>query len=211
MIQQQLENIQKWLVQHASKIADQSLNPSASISEIEQFEQKLSKRLPEAFKDLYSWHNGMNEAENLGNLFYGMELFSLDRILQYRANLADLANAGLSLEHTDPQINPDNAHNPEWIIFAHDGGRTGLYLDLAPTSQGKVGQIIFVDVDFDVAILVADSIEALVNDFASDLMAGLYELNEDALEDENEFLECDGSIDLVNWHNSQRWARPLFK
>lgn len=211
MIQQQLENIQKWLAQHAAKIANQSLNPSASSSEIEQFEQRLSKHLPDDFKHLYSWHNGMNEAENLGNLFYGMELFSLDHILQYRANLADLANAGLSLEHTDPQINPDNTHNPDWIIFAHDGGRTGLYLDLAPTSQGKVGQIIFVDVDFDVAILVADSIEALVNDFASDLQADLYALNEDALEDENEFLECDESIDLVNWHNSQRWARPAFE
>lgn len=45
MIQQQLENIQKWLAQHASKIADQSLNLAASISEIEQFEQKLSKHL----------------------------------------------------------------------------------------------------------------------------------------------------------------------
>ena len=35
MIQKQLENIQNWLVQHAAKIANQSLNPAAIIVDIE--------------------------------------------------------------------------------------------------------------------------------------------------------------------------------
>ncbi len=52
MIQKQLENIQNWLVQHAAKIANQSLNPAASIADIEQFEQRLSKHLPDDFKQL---------------------------------------------------------------------------------------------------------------------------------------------------------------
>lgn len=48
------------------------------------------------------------------------------------------------------------------------------------------------------------------NNFSDDLDNDLYQLNEDALEDENEFLESDAAIDLVNWHMSERWARPDF-
>ena len=82
-----------------------------------------------------------------------------------------------------------------------------MYLDLAPTESGKIGQIIFVDHEYSVAILVADSMFALVQQFSEDLQQGLYHLNEDALEDDNEFLETDVSIDLVNWHNSTRWQK----
>lgn len=51
----------------------------------------------------------------------------------------------------------------------------------------------------------------LIENFLSDLKHGLYQLNEEALEDGNEFLECDESIDLINWHNGGKWARPNFE
>ena len=210
MIQKQLENIQNWLVQHAAKIANQSLNPAASIADIEQFEQRLSKHLPDDFKQLYCWHNGMNEEENLGSLFYGMEFLSLTNIENKRADLADLVDELFVLQHADPQINPTNAHHRDWVQFAHDGGRTGLYVDLAPTAVGQIGQVIFIDHEYDVGILVANSITDLLQQFSDDLDNDLYQLNEDALEDENEFLESDAAIDLVNWHMSERWARPDF-
>lgn len=210
MIQKQLEKIQDWLEQHAPKIVNQSLNSAANTLEISQFEHIISKPLPDDFKQLYCWHNGMNDEENLGSLFYGMEFLSFNKIKDKRVDLADLVDELFVIEHADPQINKTNAHHPDWIIFAHDGGRTGLYLDLAPTSLGKVGQIIFVDHDYNVAILVANSIAELIQQFSEDLQQALYHLNEEALEDDNEFLETDASIDLVNWYSSQRWARPHF-
>lgn len=82
---------------------------------------------------------------------------------------------------------------------------------MAPTTLGKVGQIIFIDMEYEVGILVADSMTQLIENFLSDLEHGLYQLNEEALEDDNEFLECDESIDLINWHNSEKWARPSFE
>lgn len=65
--------------------------------------------------------------------------------------------------------------------------------------------------EYEVGILVADSMTQLIENFLSDLEHGLYQLNEEALEDDNEFLECDESIDLINWHNSEKWARPSFE
>ena len=115
MIQKQLENIQNWLVQHAAKIANQSLNPAASISDIEQFEQRLSKHLPDDSKQLYCWHNGMNEDENLGSLFYGMEFLSLTNIENKRVDLADLVDELFVLQHADPQINTTNDNHRDWV------------------------------------------------------------------------------------------------
>jgi cell wall assembly regulator SMI1 len=83
-------------------------------------------------------------------------------------------------------------------------------VDLAPTAVGQIGQVIFMDHEYDVGILVANSITDLLQQFSDDLDNDLYQLNEDALEDENEFLESDAAIDLVNWHMSERWARPDF-
>jgi cell wall assembly regulator SMI1 len=211
MMQKQLEFIQSWLEQHAPKIATQSLNPAANNTELEAFEVKISKQLPEDFKALYHWHDGMNEEENLGSLFYGMEFLSLANIENRRMQLSDLVAELFVLEHADPEINPSNAYHRDWIQFAHDGGRTGLYLDLAPTASGIHGQIIFIDYDYNVGILVANSLSDLLAQFCNDLQSDLYQLNEDALEDENEFLDSDPSIDLVNWHMSERWARPDFE
>lgn len=153
----------------------------------------------------------MNEEENLGSLFYGMAFLSLSTIENRRLELADLVDELFVLEHADPQINPSNAHHRDWIQFAHDGGRTGLYLDLAPTALGVSGQVIFIDHDYNVGILVANSIDDLLQQFCQDLQADLYQLNEEALEDENEFLETDPTIDIINWHMSERWARPDFE
>ena len=153
----------------------------------------------------------MNEDENLGNLFYGMAFLSLDEIKSKRSEFENWEDELFTLKHADPQIDSKNIQNSDWIIFAHDSGRTGLYLDLAPTTLGKVGQIIFIDMEYEVGILVADSMTQLIENFLSDLEHGLYQLNEEALEDDNEFLECDESIDLINWHNSEKWARPSFE
>lgn len=211
MMQKQLEYIQRWLEQHAPRIAIQSLNPAANNTQLEAFEAQISKQLPEDFKALYRWHDGMNEAQNLGSLFYGMEFLSLANIENRRMQLSDIVTELFILEYADPQINSSNAYHRDWIQFAHDGGRTGLYMDLAPTGTGRSGQIIFIDHEYNVGILVANSLSDLLEQFCNDLQNDLYQLNEDALEDENEFLESDPSIDLVNWHMSERWARPDFE
>ncbi len=82
---------------------------------------------------------------------------------------------------------------------------------MAPTTLGgEVGQIIFIDMEYEIGILVADSMAQLIENFLSDLEHGLYRLNEEALEGGNTFLECDESIDLINWSGSVRGKRFYF-
>jgi cell wall assembly regulator SMI1 len=69
------------------------------------------------------------------------------------------------LEHADPQINPSNAYHRDWIQFAHDGGRTGLYLDLAPTALGVSGQVIFIDHDYNVGFWLPIRLMTYSNSF----------------------------------------------
>lgn len=43
-MQKQLEYIQRWLEQHAPRIATQSLNPAANNTQLEAFEAQISKQ-----------------------------------------------------------------------------------------------------------------------------------------------------------------------
>jgi hypothetical protein len=54
-------------------------------------------------------------------------------------------------------------------------------------------------------ILVSPSLNRFLADFSTDLEAGRYFLDKDALADGNEFLRCQAEIDIVNWSFSPRW------
>ena len=65
--------------------------------------------------------------------------------------------------------------------------------------------------EYNVGFLVAKSIEDLVSVFLNDLNNQFYFLSEDALDDDQEFLEADSTIDIINWHDSERWAHLEFE
>lgn len=205
-----LTAIDRWLAQHAAKILQYSLNPPAELTALHTLEQLSGFALPQSFNTLYQWHNGLDDQENIGNLCYGMSFLSLEQMSAYREEQKDLYGLNFELEHCDVQIKSDNAHHLGWLKFAENGARTGLYLDFDPTAQGTIEQVIFVDHDFDIALVVADSVEHMMQQFLHDLQQGLYQLHPDALEDDQHFLEPDQQIDLMNWHKSERWSRPTF-
>jgi cell wall assembly regulator SMI1 len=149
----------------------------------------------------------LNDEENHGNLFYGMLFYTIDEILQeltfYREVTA--TNPAQPLRRADAGIDTAHLYNPGWVPFGSDGSRCRLVLDLAPAPGGQYGQIIFVDGEYNVALLIAPSAAALTGQFANDLQNGLYALNEEAMEDDNHFLEPDTTIDIVNWHHIDKW------
>ncbi|WP_312966692.1 SMI1/KNR4 family protein [Acinetobacter gerneri] len=210
-MQNNLQCIEQWLSQHAAKIKQDSLNPPATLQQLNELEQLIKQPLPEDFKAIYLWHNGLNDDRNLGNLFYAMDFFPIEQVIEQVQQRVDMVDQLIALHHADPEIDAQNVFNPLWIKFAFDGGETGLYLDLAPSASGKVGQVIFIDDEYEIGLCVADSIQTLIADFANDLERDLYSLDEDALEDENEFLICDDRIDIINWSASERWKRPSFE
>jgi cell wall assembly regulator SMI1 len=200
--------IDKWLGKNAEKILKFSLQNPATKDQIRKLDNEIGKLLPEDFKGLYLWHNGMSDEKNVGSLFFGMDIFTIDKIIEeYNDRKKISQNDIVPLEKFDKEIDGSNIFNVNWLKFGSDGSRTGLYLDFSPAKEGKYGQIIFIDDEYSVGILVADSISDLIEQFIKDINNGLYSLNHDALEDSVHFLESDSSIDIINWNTSERWKR----
>ena len=47
--------------------------------------------------------------------------------------------------------------------------------------------------------------------FSENLKAGEYTLSEEALEDDEEWLEPSREFDIINWHNTSKWGEILNK
>lgn len=196
--------ITHWLTINANKIIELSLQSGAKESQLKELETLIGKRLPEDFKEMYRLNNGMDSSQNMASYFYGMDFFPIDRIineLKREINLDDT----IKLKKSSKEIDTSNIHNPNWLRFGFDGAHTSLFLDFSPSKFGKVGQVIFIDEEYQVGILVANSIAELLKNFANDCENGLYSLSEDALEDDCHFLELKSSIDIVNWIKADRW------
>ena len=200
--------IDNWLKVNACRIAELSLQAPANNEQFKELENVIGKPLPQDFKELYLWHNGLTDADNFGSLFFGMDFFPIEQVTnKYMALKKDIATHNSPLKIVDKEIDASGTLNIGWIQFGFDGSHTALYLDLLPAQDGKYRQIIFLDDEYEAGILVANSTTELIEDFANDLENGLYHLQADALEDGNHYLEPDGKIDIVNWQTSERWKR----
>ncbi|AHG76691.1 SMI1/KNR4 family protein [Mannheimia varigena] len=211
-MQNHLQNIEQWLKNNAHKIYQESLNQPANLEKLDELEKLVGETLPNDFKILYQWHNGLNDDKNLGSLFYGYDFWNLDKVTQsYRNILEDKSyreTISSYLEQVDDEINLQGFVNqPKWIQFAHDGSRTGFYLDLNPGEKGTHGQVIFIDFDFNAIFVVARSIADFIQQVDQDMQEGRYHLSEEALEDGNHWLDVDSEIDILNWHKSVRWKK----
>lgn len=207
-MKQNFEKIENWLKENAHRIADLSLQKSASESALNHLENTIGTKIPDDFKQLYFWHNGLTDNENIGSLFYGMDILSVERIISdYQNRKENNFSESFSLQKADKEINSFNMYNLGWVKFASDSSHTGLYLDLAPSEEGNYGQIIFIDDEYEVGIIVADSTAELVANLSNDLQNNLYYLDEDALEDGNHYLITDSKIDIINWETSEVWKR----
>lgn len=202
-----LQRVINWLTINASRIVEFSLNKPATDEQISNLQKHFDKELPGDFINLYKTYNGMNDEENMGNFFYALPFLSIDNIIadkEFR-NTQSKGIAQIPLTHFEKEIDGSNFYNPNWIALCFDGSRSYLRLDLSPSDNGTYGQIIFVDGDYNVGLLIAHSINELIFNFADDIDKGLYSLNEEALEDEQHFLEADTQIDIINWHKIDKW------
>ncbi|MBL0274178.1 MAG: SMI1/KNR4 family protein [Chitinophagaceae bacterium] len=202
-----LQRVINWLTINASRIVEFSLNKPATDEQISNLQKHFDKELPGDFINLYKTYNGMNDEENMGNFFYALPFLSIDNIIadkEFR-NTQSKGIAQIPLTHFEKEIDGSNFYNPNWIALCFDGSRSYLRLDLSPSDNGTYGQIIFVDGDYNVGLLIAHSINELIFNFAEDIDKGLYSLNEEALEDEQHFLEADTQIDIINWHKIDKW------
>jgi cell wall assembly regulator SMI1 len=207
MTDSNLVRIVNWLTANAPRIVEFSLNKPATDEDISKLKNQFDKELPEDLINLYKTYNGMNDEENMGNFFYALPFLAIGEIIadkEFRVSQSkDISQ--ISLTHFDKEIDGTNFYNPNWVALSFDGSRSYLRVDLSPSDKGTYGQIIFVDGDYNVGLLIAKSITELIANFANDIDKGFYTLNEEALEDEQHFLEVDAEIDIMNWHKIEKW------
>lgn len=204
-----IRRVEYWLAAHAPRILAESMHEGARESELAGLEKALGKPLPEDYQALYRWHNGLAEdADNFGSLFYGMSFIPLAEVgAVVRSRLQNPDK--IPLVHAQAPVKTDDRLNPYWLQLGFDGSHTYLCVDLDPAPAGRYGQVIFVDEESEAAFRVADSVEALLTQFADDLEQGRYTLEPDALADGHEFLSPAATIDVVNWYHATRWQGVL--
>ena len=196
-----LEKIKKHLEQMAPKIVD-ALQEPVSDETIERLEKLIDKKLPDDFIALYKEHNGLDTNE-LVNFAYGIPFFSLEKSIDILENYEKYLEK-MNLEYADPQINSSYTLNMTRIPISDDG-QVFLAIDLAPTDEGVYGQVILIDTEYEIAIKLNNSITEYLSQFEVDLNNNRYCLQEDALEDGDDWLQPEDEIDPVNWFNSPTW------
>ncbi|MCG2617691.1 SMI1/KNR4 family protein [Terrimonas sp. NA20] len=198
MLDSKIQNLKNALSEVAPRIVTLSLNQGASDDEIEVLQSLTGKSLPDDLKQLYKSINGNIQEENWGNFFYGLTFYSISESIDELNSRKDFSEQhdAVKLKYSDAQIDGSDLYNPNWIPVATDGSRDRLFVDMAPSDSGTPGQIIYIEGTDLAGILVAESIEKLLEQFTNDLKEGRYHLAEDALEDGNHWLETEDSITL---------------
>ena len=145
----QLEKLQR---QHPEAAAayeiNLSLNKGADEADFAELEKELGYALPEDFKELYRIADGGAAYEGV---LAGEEWLSVERIIEEYGTWKGLYEGGM-LEEDDGTpfgCTPEDAGiksyfcwNPKLIPLTADGCGNGKMIDLDPTGNGTVGQII---------------------------------------------------------------------
>ena len=135
------------------------LNKGATEEEIHRLELETGYIFPEAFKSIYSVHNG---EKKLGFMF-GLTWHSIGEMLSewkgYKTYYEESVIDVISFEKGAIQ---EAAFHPGWIPIAYDYGGNYLAMDFAPGVNGTVGQIINFGRDERQMYVISDSFEELL-------------------------------------------------
>ncbi len=199
--------INSWLEKEAPKIK-QTLNPPATEGELDKLRTVVDTLLPSDLISLYSIHNGMDN-EKTANLVYGIPFLSIQDSIREILNYNTLDPE--ELFYADIGIDKKYIFSKYRIPIGSDSGTCLLCVDLKPTDQGLVGQVILLDYERNTALVISKSVSEMYYLFSEHLKAGEYSLLEEALEDGVEWLKPSKEFDIINWHNTSQWGEILNK
>lgn len=141
-LKNKLPNLEDYLVKEANE------------EQLKNLVKELDDKQPESLLKLYGTYNGENEYVGL---FAGFEFLSVDRLIYEYKNIKGL---DYELEAVGTKCIQEKSMNKcNWVPLAFDASRCYIIMDLSPTKQGKVGQIIGIDLDYGRSYLLADSLE----------------------------------------------------
>lgn len=177
-IQLQWDKIESWLKLHAPATFE-GLNPPATEQQIAEAEAALGIRFPAAVVESFRIHNGQSSESPW--LFNGWEFLSLERIVDEWGVWKGLLDGG-DFEGCTSEVSDYTVQDwwsPLWIPLTYDACGNHDCLDLNPGVKGQSGQIIKMWHDGEERPLEAESYAAWLEQFASDMEAGRYQMSEE--------------------------------
>ena len=177
--------IDNWLAANAPEIINK-LQPGATDEAIAQAEKLLEIEFPEDVKASYRIHNGQDRKKS--GIFQGWSFLSLEEIIKEWESWKRLLDDGTFDEEeeegtyygcaSDGLIRTDMWWNPKWIPITAELGGDNYCLDLDPAPEGQVGQIIIMCHDDGYRELVANNFREWLEQLATDLEGGKYQIYE---------------------------------
>jgi cell wall assembly regulator SMI1 len=135
---------------------DERMNKCESTENIKVIEKLIEHKLPKTFVDFYSKFDGEKDSSYLG-MIIGLSLMSTEDILK---TIHDFSNMDFEIMSMNTGIIKDDVISNRILIpFAFDGSRCYIALDMSPDKNGKEGQVITIDLDYDKSYLLAYSLD----------------------------------------------------
>jgi cell wall assembly regulator SMI1 len=177
-----IARLDAWYAAHLSP-KQYKFNPPATDAQIDAFERLVGLKMPNAFRQLYRWHDGEND-DRWGHI-YGIPLLALDHAAaewkswhdvlgQFRGNRYAIPADAWPKGAVDPAY-----INPRWIPLTADGSGNHIGLDFDPWPKGRVGQVILFGRDEDVKVVLAESLGKFLDWIAGLLEGGNFRLKLD--------------------------------
>src|SRR6476620_8310819 len=174
-----LARLDAWYAEHL--LPDEyRFNQPAPETNLDAFERLVQVELPNAYRQLYRWHDGEND-DRWGHI-YGLPLLPLKRAAleweTWNRVLADFGGDRYAIQGGAWPIGAvDPAYiNSRWIPLTHDGSGNQIGLDFDPWPNGRIGQVILFGRDEDVKAVIADSLGKFLEWIAVLLESGNFSL-----------------------------------
>ncbi|THF86659.1 hypothetical protein E7T09_11230 [Deinococcus sp. KSM4-11] len=173
-----LHQLERWGRSKApAALAD--LRPGATQTALDELEQLISFPLPEAFRALYSWHDGQNW--NMGGLF-SLGFLSLQGVKSEWKMWRSIEQASPGMDDLgDFTSTPHHAiqlrySTPGWLGFLTDTAGDTIGLDFTPAPSGVPGQIIGFGRNAEHKYVLADSLHDFLDEYLQRLLLKQYTL-----------------------------------
>jgi cell wall assembly regulator SMI1 len=207
------QRLEKWLGDNFP-LGLENLQDPATDEAIATLESKIQMVLPDTLKESSKIHDGEKNNYPPGVLADGFWLMPLDQAYETWKQLKDIAAELFGTEDNPTQWRSQVEDgiifikgavkpligSPKWFPIANMNGDIIRFLDFDPPDSGTVGQVIEIDAEACQFQVIATSFLEYLEQYAADLEAGLY-----AIED-----GCLQSRDRLSFEDLQNWGVPKY-
>ncbi|QDU57901.1 SMI1/KNR4 family protein [Aeoliella mucimassa] len=185
-IQASWQSLEAWLAENVPSLADALPGPTSGQA-IQAIEKRIGFAFPADLKESYLTQNGVEYGEGELNIFPGLAdemafcLLPIEQIGDEWKIWKELIDDG---DFDDAAADPDTGidevwWSEGWIPVAGNGCGDFICVDMKPSSEGSVGQVIYAPHDMDERKLIAPSWAAYLQLIVKGVESGALTYDED--------------------------------